>query len=140
MGSKRIEVMFAASGPPADRAQRIERAWRGPRRHDPVQRCLVPAAARLVPGSRHRRPQGEELSGPARGCRPGGDSQATRWLISFRPAVGLSIATGEQTMKYRYAEMIWHEIKEAAAQDRVAVLPVAIHEDHGPHLPTLHRE
>jgi len=38
-------------------------------------------------------------------------------------------------MKYRYAEMIWHEIKEAAAQDRVAVLPVAIHEDHGPHLP-----
>ena len=38
-------------------------------------------------------------------------------------------------MKYRYAEMIWHEIKEAAGQDRVAVLPVAIHEDHGPHLP-----
>mgnify|MGYP006418833209 FL=1 len=38
-------------------------------------------------------------------------------------------------MKYRYAEMTWHEIKEVAEQDRVAVLPVAIHEDHGPHLP-----
>lgn len=38
-------------------------------------------------------------------------------------------------MKYRFAEMIWYEIKEAAAQDRVAVLPVATYEDHGPHLP-----
>ncbi len=38
-------------------------------------------------------------------------------------------------MKYRYAEMIWYEIKEAAEQDRVAVLPVAVYEDHGPHLP-----
>jgi creatinine amidohydrolase len=38
-------------------------------------------------------------------------------------------------MKYRYAEMTWAEIKEAAAHRRVAVLPVAIHEDHGPHLP-----
>ncbi|MBC7237332.1 MAG: creatininase family protein, partial [Chloroflexi bacterium] len=38
-------------------------------------------------------------------------------------------------MKYRYAEMIWYEVKEAAEQDRVAVLPVAMHEDHGPHLP-----
>ncbi|MBM3277197.1 MAG: creatininase family protein [Candidatus Handelsmanbacteria bacterium] len=38
-------------------------------------------------------------------------------------------------MKYRYAEMIWNECKEAADQDRVAVLPVAIYEDHGPHLP-----
>jgi creatinine amidohydrolase len=38
-------------------------------------------------------------------------------------------------MKYRYAEMIWYEIKEAAEQDRVAVLPVATYEDHGPHLP-----
>ena len=38
-------------------------------------------------------------------------------------------------MKYRYAEMIWHEIKEAAERDRVAVLPVGIYEDHGPHLP-----
>jgi creatinine amidohydrolase len=38
-------------------------------------------------------------------------------------------------MKYRYAEMIWYEIKEAGLQDRVAVLPVAVHEDHGPHLP-----
>lgn len=38
-------------------------------------------------------------------------------------------------MKYRYAEMIWYEIREAANQDRVAVLPVATYEDHGPHLP-----
>ena len=38
-------------------------------------------------------------------------------------------------MKYRYAEMIWHEIRDAAQAGRVAVLPVAIHEDHGPHLP-----
>lgn len=38
-------------------------------------------------------------------------------------------------MKYRFAEMIWHEIKTAAAEDKVAVLPVATYEDHGPHLP-----
>ena len=38
-------------------------------------------------------------------------------------------------MKYRFAEMIWHEIRAAAQQDRVAVLPVATYEDHGPHLP-----
>jgi len=38
-------------------------------------------------------------------------------------------------MKYRFAEMIWHETKDAAEQNRVAVLPVATYEDHGPHLP-----
>ena len=38
-------------------------------------------------------------------------------------------------MKYRYAEMIWYEIKDAAENERVAVLPVATYEDHGPHLP-----
>ena len=38
-------------------------------------------------------------------------------------------------MKYRYAEMIWNETRDAAAAGRVAVLPVATHEDHGPHLP-----
>ena len=38
-------------------------------------------------------------------------------------------------MKFRYAEMTWHEIKQAAEEKRVAVLPVAIYEDHGPHLP-----
>ena len=38
-------------------------------------------------------------------------------------------------MKHRFAEMIWHETKDAAEQDRVAVLPVATYEDHGPHLP-----
>ena len=39
------------------------------------------------------------------------------------------------TRQYRYAEMTWPEIKQAAAAERVAVLPVAIHEDHGYHLP-----
>lgn len=38
-------------------------------------------------------------------------------------------------MKYRYAEMIWYEVKAAAEQERVAVVPVATYEDHGPHLP-----
>ena len=38
-------------------------------------------------------------------------------------------------MKYRYAEMIWYEVKQAAESDRVAVVPVAMYEDHGPHLP-----
>ena len=38
-------------------------------------------------------------------------------------------------MKHRYAEMIWYECKEAAEAGRVAVLPVATYEDHGPHLP-----
>jgi creatinine amidohydrolase len=38
-------------------------------------------------------------------------------------------------MKYRFAEMIWYEIKAAAEEGRVAVLPVATYEDHGPHLP-----
>jgi creatinine amidohydrolase len=38
-------------------------------------------------------------------------------------------------MKYRYGEMIWHEVKQAAEEGRVAVLPVAMHEDHGAHLP-----
>ena len=38
-------------------------------------------------------------------------------------------------MKYRFAEMRWIETKEAAEENKVAVLPVATHEDHGPHLP-----
>lgn len=38
-------------------------------------------------------------------------------------------------MKYRYAEMIWYECKAAAEEGRVAVVPVATYEDHGPHLP-----
>ena len=38
-------------------------------------------------------------------------------------------------MKYRFAEMTMCELKEAAQQDRVAVLPVATYEDHGAHLP-----
>ena len=39
------------------------------------------------------------------------------------------------SVKYDYAEMIWNEVRDAAAQDRVALLPVATYEDHGPHLP-----
>jgi creatinine amidohydrolase len=38
-------------------------------------------------------------------------------------------------MKYRYGEMTWPEIKDSAAQDRVAVVPIATIEDHGLHLP-----
>lgn len=39
------------------------------------------------------------------------------------------------SIKYDYAEMIWNEIRDAAAEDRVALLPAATYEDHGPHLP-----
>ncbi|MGZ3499000.1 MAG: creatininase family protein [Vulcanimicrobiaceae bacterium] len=39
------------------------------------------------------------------------------------------------TEKYRYGEMTWPEIKEAAGADRVAVVPIATIEDHGLHLP-----
>jgi len=39
------------------------------------------------------------------------------------------------SVKYRYGEMTWPEIKEAAAAGRVAVVPVATIEDHGLHLP-----
>ncbi|MFH1567119.1 MAG: creatininase family protein [Gemmatimonadota bacterium] len=38
-------------------------------------------------------------------------------------------------MKHRYGEMTWWEVRDAARAGRVAVLPVATHEDHGPHLP-----
>ena len=37
--------------------------------------------------------------------------------------------------KYRYGELTWPEVKAAAAQNRVAVIPIATIEDHGPHLP-----
>jgi creatinine amidohydrolase len=37
--------------------------------------------------------------------------------------------------KYRYEEFTWPEIKEAVADQRVAVLPVGTVEQHGPHLP-----
>jgi creatinine amidohydrolase len=39
------------------------------------------------------------------------------------------------TAKYRYGEMTWPEIKDAAAAQRVAVVPIATIEDHGLHLP-----
>ncbi len=39
------------------------------------------------------------------------------------------------TAKYRYGEMAWPQIKEAAAQGCVAVIPIATIEDHGYHLP-----
>ncbi len=38
-------------------------------------------------------------------------------------------------MKYRYGEMTWPEVKDAVAAHRVAVIPIATIEDHGPHLP-----
>ncbi len=37
--------------------------------------------------------------------------------------------------KYRYGEMTWPEVKAAADSHRLAVLPIATIEDHGPHLP-----
>ncbi len=39
------------------------------------------------------------------------------------------------SVKYRYEEFTWPEIREAVAQNRVAVLPVGTIEQHGPHLP-----
>src|SRR5258708_32312578 len=39
------------------------------------------------------------------------------------------------TNKYRYEEFTWPEIREAVAENRVAVLPVGTVEQHGPHLP-----
>jgi creatinine amidohydrolase len=38
-------------------------------------------------------------------------------------------------MKYRYEEFSWPEIRDAVAQNRVALLPVGTIEQHGPHLP-----
>jgi creatinine amidohydrolase len=35
----------------------------------------------------------------------------------------------------RYARLTWPEVRRAAAGDRVALVPVATLEDHGPHLP-----
>src|SRR5258708_12848248 len=40
-------------------------------------------------------------------------------------------------MKYKYEEFTWPEIRDAVAQNRVAVLPVGTIEQHGPHLPLL---
>jgi creatinine amidohydrolase len=39
--------------------------------------------------------------------------------------------------KFRYEEFTWPEIREAVAENRVAVLPVGTIEQHGPHLPLL---
>ena len=36
---------------------------------------------------------------------------------------------------YEYDKMTWPEVREAAAQERVVVLPVGTVEQHGPHLP-----
>jgi creatinine amidohydrolase len=37
--------------------------------------------------------------------------------------------------KYRYEEFTWPEVRDAVAENRVAVLPVGTVEQHGPHLP-----
>jgi len=37
--------------------------------------------------------------------------------------------------KFTYGEMSWPEIREVAKEGRIAVIPVATIEDHGPHLP-----
>ncbi|MBV8147650.1 MAG: creatininase family protein [Candidatus Eremiobacteraeota bacterium] len=36
---------------------------------------------------------------------------------------------------YRYGELTWPQVREAAAEGVVAVIPIATIEDHGPHLP-----
>src|SRR5919205_515077 len=41
----------------------------------------------------------------------------------------------QMTTKFRYEEFTWPEIRDAVAQNRVAVLPVGTIEQHGPHLP-----
>ena len=38
-------------------------------------------------------------------------------------------------MSYRYGELTWPQVGQAAAQDRVAIVPIATLEDHGRHLP-----
>lgn len=40
-------------------------------------------------------------------------------------------------MTYRYEEMSWPQIREAAKSDPVVVLPVGTTEQHGPHLPLM---
>ena len=35
----------------------------------------------------------------------------------------------------RYERLTWPEVRQAAGDDRVALIPVATLEDHGPHLP-----
>lgn len=44
-------------------------------------------------------------------------------------------AVTDRAGKYRYVEMTWPEIRAAAADDRVVVVPIGTVEDHGPHLP-----
>jgi creatinine amidohydrolase len=42
---------------------------------------------------------------------------------------------GGSSVKYHFGEMTWAEVRDASAAGRVAILPVATIEDHGPHLP-----
>jgi creatinine amidohydrolase len=47
----------------------------------------------------------------------------------------MSEAISAASAKYRFGEMTWPEVREAARAGRVAILPVATIEDHGHHLP-----
>jgi creatinine amidohydrolase len=40
-----------------------------------------------------------------------------------------------KTRSHRYGELTWPEVRAAAAEGLVAVVPIATIEDHGPHLP-----
>ena len=40
-----------------------------------------------------------------------------------------------ETGPLRYERLTWPEVRRAAGQDRVALVPVATLEDHGPRLP-----
>lgn len=44
-------------------------------------------------------------------------------------------ATSAASTKYRFGEMTWREVRDAAKAGRVAIVPVATIEDHGHHLP-----
>ncbi len=44
-------------------------------------------------------------------------------------------ATSAASVKYRFGEMTWPEVRDAAKAGRVAIVPVATIEDHGHHLP-----
>jgi creatinine amidohydrolase len=47
----------------------------------------------------------------------------------------MSDGNGGAPVKYRFGEMTWREVREAAQAGRVPILPVATIEDHGHHLP-----
>src|SRR6476659_7283463 len=56
--------------------------------------------------------------------------------LTTTPSHGCGVR-GNMADRYRYEEFTWPEVREAVAQNRVAVLPVGTIEQHGPHLPLI---